>query len=238
MLYLISGKDFKANNTRCKEIIKKYPKATRMEYNEETFSDEVCQELLSSQELFGNETLVILSGVLEKKDDVDYILKNLKDIQSSKTIFIFLEGEITKKIFNQIKKRAEDAWFSEDGINKRDVEFSIFSLTDAVGKRDKKRAWIILQRAYSHGIAPESIYGTLFWHIKTLALVQGAQERGEDLSNLNLKPFVVNKTLGFLRNYNKTDIQKMLKGLIDVYHRAHGGKEEFDIGLEKLLLKI
>src|SRR3989344_9363077 len=51
-------------------------------------------------------------------------------------------------------------------------DFNIFALTDAIGARKKRDAWVLYQKALAAGMAPEEIFFKLVWQAKTM-LVAG-----------------------------------------------------------------
>ena len=46
-------------------------------------------------------------------------------------------------------------------LDKKGNEFNIFSLTDAVGARNKKEAWVLYQKALLAGVSAEEIFSFL-----------------------------------------------------------------------------
>src|SRR3989344_8188381 len=52
------------------------------------------------------------------------------------------------------------------------ADFNIFALTDAIGARKKRDAWVLYQKALAAGMAPEEIFFKLVWQAKTM-LVAG-----------------------------------------------------------------
>jgi len=120
--------------------------------------------------------------------------------------------------------------FALEKKEKKDA-FNIFSLTDALGERNKKRLWTRYQEALRAGSAPEEIHGILFWQLKTLLLVSKGATAG-------IKPFVITKAKHFLGNYTENELEDLTKSFVDLYHDARRGKIDFDIGLEKILLSL
>ena len=194
--------------------------------------------LILSQGLFGEQSVVLFRGVFENEEYEEYIIHNLEMLASSPTLFLIWEEKLTKKKIDTIKKYAEEVVVFEKRAVLAKEEFSIFTIADALGRRDKKRAWMLLQRAYSESVASEHIYGILFWQVKVIALVQSREKEKATFSSLNLKPFVLGKAEQYSKNYTEEETKCLLGSLIDVYHRARGGREEFSIGLERLILSL
>jgi len=110
--------------------------------------------------------------------------------------------------------------------------FSIFSLADALGERDKKRMWVLYREAIDLGISPEEIVGTLFWQVKMILLAH----RVKKATDAGVKDFPFSKAQRYAKNYSLDEIQKLSSDIISIYHEAHRGKVDFEIELEKLIL--
>lgn len=236
MIHLITGNNFKKIQSHITSLVDLNTSLVQMDV--EDFSESKFNETIVSQGLFGQKTALILRDVLQDKANEAFIFEHLKEMKDSSTIFVILEKKFLKKASDKIAKHAEVVKdFMEREVAKSH-DFNIFSLADAVGRRDKKMAWILLQKAFASNIPPENVYGTLLWQIKAMLLVQNAYEDGIGTAKLGLKPYVAQKALGFSKNYTKKEIQGLLSGLIDAYHRARAGQEELNIGLERLVLKL
>ncbi|MEX0934029.1 MAG: hypothetical protein WD003_02105 [Candidatus Paceibacterota bacterium] len=238
MLYIITGKDFRKVNATLAQCVGGYGGASLSSYSLDDFSADLCDECIVSQELFGKERFVVLDGVLHNKENETYIIERLSDIASSRTHFIIKEEHLSLKLKEKLQEQATKTFFLEDEESKIEKDFSIFSLTDAVGKRNKKNAWIALQRACGAGMGDEQIYSTLFWQAKILSLVAQAKEGAVSTKTLGLNPFVLQKTEGFLKHYSLQEALGLSSLLLDAYHNARKGKEELSVGLERIILSL
>ena len=77
--------------------------------------------------------------------------------------------------------------------------FNIFALTDAMGARSKRDAWVLYQKALASGMVPEEVFYKLMWQLKTMLTVK----RTKSVSETDMKPFPYNKAKGFLKNFKK-----------------------------------
>lgn len=113
-------------------------------------------------------------------------------------------------------------------------EFNIFALTDALGERDKRKAWIIYEKALSSGMVADEIFWRVMWGVKALLLslkCESAEEAG-------LNPFVYKKNKGFLRHWKAHELEKLSEDLVIGYHEARRGNGEIETMIEKVLLRI
>jgi len=225
MLYLISGK----SESR-KEFISNL--ATELSltpvriYDNDIQSVEI-QNLVSVQTgLFGDKELYVLHSLARTLD-----IKNLlTQYAESDNIFIFSEDTTTKpivKIFEKYESNIQD-FGKEEKIKKND--FNIFSLTDALGARDKKNLWLLFHRAIKNA-SPEEIHGILFWQVKNLALVKTSQ------TNPGMNPFVYQKTSGYAHKFTLQEIQKMARDLVHMFHNRDT-YSTLDIEIEKFILSL
>lgn len=123
---------------------------------------------------------------------------------------------------------------------KKTKEMNIFHLTDAVGDRDKSRAWFLFQKMIMAGLDPEEIFWKITWQIKNLLLIKklGAVPERKIVEMTKMHPFVVKKAAASSRNYSEEELAKYSSELIDLYHNSRRGLADFDVGIEKFLIKI
>jgi len=237
MIYLLYGNDAHTSRKKLHALLgalsKKRPDAEHFHITSENISEFSVDELVSSQGLFEQKYVVVLDNLFTIKDKKDELLKLLKDMQSTEHIFIFLEGKLDKKTVSRFEKYSEKIQeCSTEEIKKE--RFNTFSLTDALGKRDKKGLWTLYCKAKAENIADEEIHGILFWQVKSMLLAlqnTNAQEAG-------LNPFVYSKSKGFLRNYSEREVHSLSQALIALSHDARSGIHEFDTALERFILAL
>ncbi|MFH0803942.1 MAG: hypothetical protein V1877_02405 [Candidatus Tagabacteria bacterium] len=125
-------------------------------------------------------------------------------------------------------------------LNKKGSQVNIFHIADAVAEKDRSRAWLLFQKALLSGIDPEEIFWKITWQIKNLLLVKKLSLSSEKkiIEATNLHPYVVKKTLSASRNYSEEELAGYSSELIDLYHKARRGLADFDVGIEKFLIKI
>ncbi len=239
MIYLLYGTDSQKSRNKLHDLVtslvKKKPDASHIRLNDETFSDASLEENISGVGLFSQKTIVEMDNVFRNKDAKVSLLERLKDIAQSENIFVILEGELTKAELTKFEKHSEKVQeFSLQEETPKAKDFNVFSLTDALGKRDRKHLWVLFMKARAHDIAPEEIHGILFWQIK--AMLATMQSKSPKEAGLN--PFVYQKSGGFLRNFTPQEIQDTSVKLIELYHNARRGIVDFDRGLERFILEV
>lgn len=238
MLYFFYGSDRDKAREKAQALVstlqKKKPEAELFRIDAETATPARLDELIGGQGLFHKTYLVSMSGLFEKPESRDAFLARLGAIAESPNIFVSLEAAVDKKTLLLITEGAENVQVFEKTGTKERPEFNIFSLTDALGRRDRKNLWVLFQRAVSSGAVPEEIHGILFWQVKSIMLAHlcaSAEEAG-------VKPFVWGKAKSFARHWSEEELRKLSARMVALYHGAHRGITDFELGLEKLVLTI
>ena len=164
----------------------------------------------------------------------EIVLKKLAVLASSENVFIFLEDELVKAELKELEKFAEKVQKFSVAAAQSQRPFNIFSLTDSLGRRDKRGLWLLYQKALAQGFPPEEIHGVLFWQMKAMlaaSLTKTAEEAG-------FKPFVFLKAKNFAGNFLPAELKTLLSKMVAIYHNAHLGGPDLDVALENLILEI
>ena len=239
MIYLLHGEDAVKAREKMHALVDsmraKKPEASLFKMDSEHFGGAELEELTSGAGLFEQKYIVVLDNVFENKEHKDVLVGSVKEISESENIFIILEGKLDKKTITRIEKVAErvQEFVLGKEIKKKD-EFNIFALTDAIGRRDRKKAWVLLQGAVSSGVSPENIHGTIFWGVKSMLLASGAKTAKE----AGLNPFVFSKSAGFTRNFKSGELENISSRLVSIYHEARRGGTELSVALEMFVLSV
>jgi DNA polymerase III delta subunit len=238
MIYLLHGTDTKKAreklHTLLDSMFAKKPDASFVRVDNENFDDSRLEEFIRGQGLFESKYIVVFDNVFTNKDAKETVLKILKEISSSKNIFIFLEEKLNKTELLKLQKYSEKVQeFSTKDIPVK-KKFDIFSITDAFGKRNAKNLWTLYQKAKLNNISDEEIHGILFWQVKSMLLAQSASNPEET----GLNPFVFRKSTDFLKNYTSDELIELSSSLVSLYHDARGGMHELGTALERFILSI
>jgi DNA polymerase III delta subunit len=113
--------------------------------------------------------------------------------------------------------------------------FNIFTLTDAIGSRNKKNAWILYQQALASGMVADDIFWrAIAWEIKTLLLASKTANAVE----AGLNPFVYQKAKAYSKNFKSGELEQISEDLVVGYHNARRGIGEIETLIEKMLLGL
>ncbi|GMU73815.1 MAG: hypothetical protein AMXMBFR44_0140 [Candidatus Campbellbacteria bacterium] len=234
MLYVLFGshrdKIRDESHKMLSALAKKRPNAQVFRLTEGEGVHARLSELIESRGLFEDKHVVVLDFALGDDETRELAKERAKDMAESEHIFIVLEEKPDAPLKKAFQKYAQDMR-EFDAHEKKEERFNVFSLADAVARRDRKGAWVALSRALAEDIAPEEIHGVLWWQIKTLLLVARGDTEG-------LKPFAVTKAKGALKNYSEDELRTISKKLLSMYHSARAGGPSLDIALEQFVLGL
>lgn len=218
--------------------------------DEYDFEKEKLEELSRSNTLFGGKVVVVFNRIFDDKDVSRVVLDNLDGYATSKNIFIFYEEELDEGVFDLIKEKAKkvqkfnlpSSKGTEAGrFNRKEYGgYNPFLICDAIGEKNKKKAWLVFQEALLAGVPAEEVFWKVWWQAKNLLLVKTLA--GEGVKSLEketgLHPFVIKKNIGFLKNFSFKELDNFSWKLVELYHNVRRGLADFEIGLEKILVSI
>ncbi len=236
MLYIIHGNDrqkARMQFTKLRDTLSLHGENVIV-VPEGAISKETLSEQAVTRGLFGEVSVFILDGVLEKKEDQEIVASAVPLLVASPNHFLIFEPVLIKEFADEAKQGASEIIeCAMKNVDER-ASFNIFSLGDALGERNKKELWVRYQQAVLFGLEPEEICNTLFWTVKNMALMKNAPL--QDVCDLN--PFVAKKSRGFAKNYTMDEIERLSRTLMTLYHEGHRGGEPMHIALERFILRL
>lgn len=242
MLYIFYGGDTHKARTKANELIKalreKKPEAGFFRFESNNINSDEMEHLTAARGLFENNYIVLLDNILEERDNAELLKNYASYIKEAEHIFILLESDAGADSIKKIEKQADSVkYFKEAGAGvkeKNKEQFNIFDMADALGKRDRKKLWIMLQEARGYEVSPEEMFGILFWQIKNILLVRSANTAEE----VGMKPFPFKKAKSFSKNFTTEELERLASELLYKYHQSRAGAGEADIELERFILNI
>ncbi len=240
MIYLFYGENTDKARAKWRKVMAsfeaKYPEGAIFRFDAEHWDQAQFAELLNSIDLFGGKRLVVADRLLENKEALAFVEENTKAINDAATVFAFLEVKTPKELLKKIEKVAGKVDESVGGSSdEASGEFNIFALTEALGNRDRKLLWTLLQEALFAGVAAEEVFWKLVWQTKMMLLVIKA--KGTPLKTV--KPFVASKAARFAKNYSQVELEQLSGELVSLWHESkRENGPDFEVGLERLVLSL
>ena len=235
MFYLFTGNDFDNKKKAFSRELERFSDFDQVFVSLQEFSPSFLESYIDSQSLFGKKSVIVLDGVLEIPENMDYIFKKVKDFDNSENIFIFLEGEMKKTDLKKIEKKVKNINIFEK-TEKKEQKFNVFSITDSFNRKDKKNTWVLMQKALKSDIPAMDVANILIWSIKNLILAKGKRGTDADIKKSGLNPYVFKKALGFSGKWSEDELQKALQNIVFLYHDDRRG-EKLATDLELFILK-
>ncbi len=256
MYYLFYGTETEKARARMHEILeggkKKRPDAEIFRIEATGFQEGMIDEWTGGMGLFERKIIVVLDRVFENKEAAETIVARAEALGATENLIIILEGKLDKKTADKLAKFAFKSEAFEEKKEARQFglgpgqgkggsgklslkDFNIFSLTDALGARDRKSLWALFVKSQFHEVAAEEISGILFWQAKAMLL---AAEQGADAKSTGLNPFVFQKAKSYAKNFSPKELRDLSSKLVSMYHDAHRGLADFPVAIERLALSL
>ncbi|MDO8183638.1 MAG: hypothetical protein Q7T49_01450 [bacterium] len=228
MLKLFTGTD----RVKVTNAFNEAAAGSTINFNPDNFKLEEFKDTLTSQSLFGGVIKITcrdLGSLALARETVEEVVSELT---ASLNLFLFLETGAKNSLALALAEEGEVIKFDLPISTSRAI--SPFALTDSLLARDRKGLWLAFQMARRQGLGVEEIFPALAWQAKTMLLVAVSQPEDK----LDLKPFVLSKAKQGLKNYSLLELKKLFANLIELYHSSYPNSDEFEFGLEKIILTI
>ncbi|MBU2082019.1 DNA polymerase III subunit delta [Patescibacteria group bacterium] len=144
-----------------------------------------------------------LSGIDLTSEAVDFL------VASCGTDLWRLSSEIKKIADYKIKGVVSKSQI--EGLTVPGVDYKVFELTDAIAKKDKKRALEALYKALDNDEKPTELLGLLAWQIRNILRLKLNPEKS---SSLKLHPFVLGKAAAAAKLFSIEELGAFLSKII------------------------
>lgn len=183
MLHVITGTDRKKARAALQAAVKKVSSKGAGTLRVTDASDVADVRMaLGGRGMFDAERVVVLEGICTNDEMLAVFEDAVERISASDEHFFLLEEKLNaagKKLLAEYTKEIQTF-----DAPKAEREDNFFAITGAFRSGKKKELWVLLQREYVAGKAPEMLHGTFFWTAKQMVLKsRGAAEtaRGKRL---------------------------------------------------------
>jgi hypothetical protein len=217
MIYLFHGTDTDAARTKARALFEslraKKPDASFGELGAFELTADKIIELVGGQGLFSNKCVVFCDNIFSDMEAREVAEPFIPDLKDSPNIFILLEKEPIKKIFDKLEKHAEKAQELEERSTAPKKEWNDFAMANALGSRNALKAWKEYRVLVERDPEFEKIHGQIFWKVKQMILYPNAV-------------------------FSLSELRSMSRTLAKMYHEAHRGRCDFELSMERFLLKL
>jgi DNA polymerase III delta subunit len=197
----------------------------------ETYERGRLSSLATTTTLFGEDMVYVLDTPSLNPEAWTDLMQNLSLLQAAPHIFLVIELGLAAA---DKKKLAAAASSLKEFQAVKTERFNIFSMSDALLKRDRRTLWLLLISARQSGVSDEEIIGVLWWQLKTLRLAAKTKTAAE----AGLKDFPFNKAKRNLINFKSGELEQLSLSLLKLYHDGHSGRRDLSLALEAFVLTI
>lgn len=204
--------------------------ARELWFEADNFNLAALLEAALTNSLFGGRNLLVCRDLAPV---TEVITEALPLLAASPHWVIWLETGENNPLIKPLTAAAEQVkTFNSPPV--KVPSFNPFILTDALLARDRKRLWLLFHQGRRAGLSAEEIFWKLNWQVKTLLLVAVSAPAAP----AGIKPFVLTKTKSALKAWPLADLQWLFTGLTVLYHETYPESDDFNLGLEKIILTI
>lgn len=122
------------------------------------------------------------------------------------------------------------------------IDENIFALTDAISNRNKNQVAKLFQEQLGAGSTGDYLLNMIMRQFRIMLEVRQALDVGDNArsiaSTLKLHPFVVQKAVTQVRNFNLDTLKNILKQLVKIDYEMKTGKTDVVVALNMLIVKL
>jgi len=179
MLYFFSGTDTEKVREKLDAALAKISGAEIIRITDaHSLAD--LEAALSGSGLFGGERVAVLDNVLSNEEMKSILLTRLPFISKQADKVLLYESAPDAATRRSLEKYAEKS--ERYDSPKKEKKDNFFLLVNALQQGKKKDLWVLLQREFALGKAPEAVHGSLFWAAKQMVLKSsGNNEKAKKL---------------------------------------------------------
>jgi DNA polymerase-3 subunit delta len=118
---------------------------------------------------------------------------------------------------------------------KEEIHPKIFSLIDALGERNTKRAHLLLSELLSLGENESYILSMIAYQIRNLLIIKDLLEKEKPLNLSGLHPFVLEKTRQQSKNFTKEQLKNIYGKLLETDYNIKTGRLKPYLALDLLI---
>lgn len=254
MLYFFYGTDQKKVQEQSSSIVEALRK--RREFAQvffihaDTFTKEDIEAMQATNGLFFDKHVFVYRGMLGANKEIrEYVIGNIPGYITSPHVHIFLEEEMDSDHVKTLEKHEEikiKKYSAPLVPGKEDNSKKLFALVSTVaqvksleeGQRTSSKkigVWKVFDSMRKTGMAPEELFGILWWRYRSIA-----QTRGVTQKESGLTPYSYSEAKRIADVYekrtDKTAFKKDMGDLLNIYQDAHNGEGELWEGLEAWIL--
>ena len=242
MFHVIHGTDTVTVSERTRGVVEQLVRETGATVH--TFDDILecrvdVEAIVGARGLFADQLVIVLktsfeAGERSSAELREFVLDHLELFaRSGNHVVLSISGKVLVEQARSLKQHAHTVDVYDREVDKKQ-SFNVFTLTDALQARDRKRLWLVYGEAIRSGIEPENVSGTLHFSVKQMLNVATASTA----EATGLTPFQYAKAKRGACLFTVAELVALSRTLVQVYHDAHRGRCDLALALERWVLSV
>jgi len=226
MLYLLHGENVSASREALVELKKNYSSDSVSVFDAKKFDENEFIRICQTPSMLSDRRLIVIEGKLQKLSTLNSQLSTL----SPTTDLVFWLGEELKssdKLFKQVKELGGQIRNFREIVPKH-----VFGFLDALGYKNKKKAFLELHRLLDQGESPVYLLTMITWQVRNLLKVQSAKGKVQ-----NMHPFVLRKIRTQLKNFGEDDLVSIFRKILEAEIALKTTQQDSILVLDRLVSK-
>lgn len=114
-------------------------------------------------------------------------------------------------------------------LSNAEIDENIFTLTDAIGNKNKKSALSLVRKFISSGMSPSELLHKYLWLTRNLLMIKSFVQNNERASQqdvareLGLHPFIIKKSLSQIKNFDLAHLKTMHDKILRIERKIKTG---------------
>ena len=121
-------------------------------------------------------------------------------------------------------------------------EYSAFDLVEAIGKKDRERAFVILGRILEEGEQPVGLLGMVAWNFRRLLKAKGMEEAGQAYDvikkKINVMYFQSSSFQEQLRRFSLEELRRAFRVMLETDRRLKSSSLDGGLVMERMIVEL
>lgn len=227
-------------------------------------SPSTCLVMISDQKKYNNETVttavkdgggaVVAFYALQEREVRDWIAEWARSrgltIAAEAVQFVAqIVGNDLQKINNELEK-VEIYINNRKEITLNDVklvvgdfrEFTPYDLADAIGRKDRQKAFLVLSQLLQEGVKPVGLLGMIAWNFRRLLRAKSMESSGMSYDEIKKRLNILwLHTASFMEQMNKfseDELRDAIRALLSADQALKSGGQDQRLVLDRLILTL
>lgn len=226
MLFLLHGSDTSSSRQALLDLKKNYTPDSINVFDAKNFDPHELVRVCETPAMLSDRRLVILEG----KFSLSTVNDQLSTVPPTTDLVFWTEEEL--KPSSKLVKLVRDSG-GQIRLFKEKIPKHVFGFLDALGYKNKKKAFLELHRLLDQGDAPLYLLTMIVWQVRNLLRTQSAKGKVQ-----SLHPYVFRKLKQQVKNFTADELSEIFRILLDAEVKLKTSRLDSVLILDQLVDKI